>query len=139
MTKQCYLAKSATQIVSQKYSQNGLAEIEKPIDFTNVSWFLNGRTVICFWNTVHSPFVTFCKFFTVTILCSCCSILMLHFFRVALSSCFTFSMLHFPRVAPFQCTFSVLHSFHVLLFLSIFMFSSCCTFFILHFFHVALF
>ena len=62
------------------------------------------------------------------------------FFCVAISSRSGFFILHFCHV-PLSpcCTFSALFSFHVLLFLSVFVFSPCFTFFILHLFRVALF
>ena len=129
---------------------------------------LNGRSVILLHTIVHSSFALFSKFRYVSILCSCCTIFMLHILRVAFFSYFAFSIMHLSDLArctffgcSFRCSFfsfctffvlyslcvalsscftsSVWHSFHVLLFLSLFMFSLCYFFFILHFFRVALF
>ena len=60
---------------------------------------------------------------------------MLHYFQVALFPCCTLFVLLSLRVALLHvaifpcCTFPVLQSFYVLLFLSLFTFSSCYTFF----------
>ena len=126
---------------------------------------LNGRSVILLHTIVHSSFALFSKFRYVSILCSCCTIFMLHILGVAFFSYFAFSIMHLSDLALFsRCTFfgcsfrcslfsfctffvlyslcvalsscftsSVWHSFHVLLFLSLFMFSLCYFFFILHF------
>ena len=120
---------------------------------------LNGRSVILLHTIVHSSFALFSKFRYVSILCSCCTIFMLHILRVAFFSYFAFSIMHLSDLArctffgcSFRCSFfsfctffvlyslcvalsscftsSVWHSFHVLLFLSLFMFSLCYFFFI---------
>ena len=96
--------------------------------------FSNFALSLCFF--LVAPFFcwTFAKLhsFYVThfhlVLFSRFTIFRLPFFNVTLSSCCALSMYNF-RIALFNA----------LLFLSLFVFSSCCTFFILHFFRVALF
>ena len=90
---------------------------------------LNGRSVILLHTIVHSSFALFSKFRYVSILCSCCTIFMLHILRVAFFSYFAFSIMHLSDLA--RCTFFGC-SFRCSFF-------SFCTFFMLHVFRIALF
>ena len=93
---------------------------------------LNGRSVIRLHTIVHSSFALFSKFCYVSILCSCCTIFILHILRVAFFFYFAFSIMHLSDLALFsRCTFFGC-SFRCSFF-------SFCTFFMLHVFRIALF
>ena len=64
--------------------------------------------------------------YTLLIICSCCTIFILHFFP-----CCTLFIFHFFQYTLFSCwALFMLHSVHVEFF-------SCCTLLVLHFLHVA--
>ena len=86
---------------------------------------LNGRSVIRLHTIVHSSFALFSKFCYVSILCSCCTIFILHILRVAFF--FLFRFFHYALIR--SCTIFTLHFFRLLFSLFIL--------FILHFLYVA--
>ena len=68
---------------------------------------VNGRSVIHLWTLAHFTSASFSKFHSVTILCLCCTIFMLH----------SLVMFCYVNFTLFSCgTFFILHSFHVALF-----------------------
>ena len=87
---------------------------------TSVS--VNWRPIMHLCILAHSSCTIFSRFYTVTIICSCYTIFMLHFFLVALFSCCTNFMLFFFKCCTiFLCctiscwTFLVVHPLHVAL------------------------
>ena len=124
-------------------------------------------SVCAFWCIIFIQF--FSKFYSLTILCSCCTSSLLYSFHVSLFpmlvfSCCTILMLNFFVLHPFSvglsswCTVSMMpfyclahflfYFFHFSCFLCVARFpcftflscfSSCCFLFILHFFRIALF
>ena len=111
------------------------------------------------WRTVRYPFVYYNALFfntffqnvwSVSILCLCCTISMMHFFRGALFSCSSFFVFHcfhcalslcctFSCCAFSWCTLSMLQFFHIGLFWYFAISFAFHVFFVLHLFHVALF
>ena len=87
---------------------------------------------------------------SVYILCLCCTISMMHFFRVALFSCSSFFVFHYFHCAlslcctflccvSSWCTLSMFQFFHIGLFSYFAISFAFHVFFVLHLFHVAVF